>query len=315
MINQEEETFLNNNEELQWKSLFNSKNFWKFNHEFFPRYKHVELKPSPYLLSLILSYLAFYIYYYDIYPNLKYKTNFKLYFNLFFLIYGIIFLTITQFVDPGYLPFNWSINQKKEFNQKEFRNGIALTYEQKEFGKNSIRPSRACFSTRSGLYILRADHFCGWANNWIGLKNHRYFIISIFNLFIFNLLFFIDFILTIIYKSNKIKNLYFYLILILIFLFLFFLFNLNISQFWQITYNSTSLEIMKGIYGKYFNFNILNSWEEIFGKKNFFLWFLPLPTKLIIDGFNYEKFSDDENLDDIFVCPYKKIENNNKPLL
>jgi hypothetical protein len=83
---------------------------------------------------------------------------------------------------PGYLPFNYSvfriIASRQTWNEQM---STIVTYrEQGEYAKRSDRPPRACFSVRARRFILRGDHYCLWTESWIGLNNHRYFLLMTF---------------------------------------------------------------------------------------------------------------------------------------
>jgi hypothetical protein len=57
---------------------------------------------------------------------------------------------------------------------------IVVYREQGEMARGSVRPPRASFSVNARRFVLRADHFCLWAQSWIGLKNHRFFLLMTF---------------------------------------------------------------------------------------------------------------------------------------
>ena len=54
--------------------------------------------------------------------------------------------------------------------------------DQEKFGRQyASRPERSSFaSSAGGRFVLRADHYCVWADSWIGFQNHRYFILLTF---------------------------------------------------------------------------------------------------------------------------------------
>jgi hypothetical protein len=82
-------------------------------------------------------------------------------------------------IGPGYLPFNFSVRQKfsRDLPWRDQLATFAVYDEQERFAKCNPRPPRACFSRTARRFILRADHFCIWTESWVGLDNHRYFIL------------------------------------------------------------------------------------------------------------------------------------------
>lgn len=107
-------------------------------------------------------------------------------FLCFFMSYWILIVR-----GPGYLPYNWSVRRLKEYPWKNMMSSIAIYAEQEQFARNSLRPSRAAFSSSARRFVLRADHICYWTNSWIGLNNQRYFILMTFWLVIYGLCWFL----------------------------------------------------------------------------------------------------------------------------
>ena len=100
-------------------------------------------------------------------------------------VYGVLMgLTMvsylaTHFLDPGMLPWTWSETQKRKYSSQEFRDGIASTEEQFVWAYGHQQPARAAFSRRYGFFVLRGDHDCWWVNNFVGINNQRYFLLSL----------------------------------------------------------------------------------------------------------------------------------------
>ena len=82
-------------------------------------------------------------------------------------------------IGPGYLPYNWGETRHKRYDWTYMMSHIVQFRKQflwaKEHGE---RPPRSVFSSSALRIVLRADHFCVWARSWIGIKNHRYFILT-----------------------------------------------------------------------------------------------------------------------------------------
>ena len=80
--------------------------------------------------------------------------------------------------DPGFLPFDWVKTQRFYYKWEEQLSGLAINERQIEFAMNeNNRPKFASFSKSAGRYVIRADHICGWVNNWVGKRNHKQFIL------------------------------------------------------------------------------------------------------------------------------------------
>lgn len=80
-------------------------------------------------------------------------------------------------MDPGFLPYDWFATQRTKYSWEEQLEGLATTSEQFEFAMSHPRPLGSCFSSRSGRFVLRPDHICGWIANWVGKRNHKQFIL------------------------------------------------------------------------------------------------------------------------------------------
>jgi hypothetical protein len=82
-------------------------------------------------------------------------------------------------VNPGFLPWNWWHTRKHSYTISELQNGIATNTDQVMWAKVHGIPNRCHFSRKYGLFILRADHDCGWLNGWVGVGNHSHFVRSV----------------------------------------------------------------------------------------------------------------------------------------
>jgi hypothetical protein len=103
-----------------------------------------------------------------------------------FLALSIIvayFATIIR--GPGYAPYNWSRMPRTSFTSGEFMDNMVLYKEQQEFARSARRRLRASFGIEARRFVLRADHFCLWGQTWIGIRNHRYFLLMTFYAFLY----------------------------------------------------------------------------------------------------------------------------------
>jgi hypothetical protein len=86
---------------------------------------------------------------------------------------------------PGYVPYTWSTNPQDHYDWPSDMSNIVVFAEQAQIARSSPRPPRASFSQNARRYVLRADHFCLWGQSWIGLKNHRFFLLMTFYAFLY----------------------------------------------------------------------------------------------------------------------------------
>jgi hypothetical protein len=78
---------------------------------------------------------------------------------------------------PGYVPYNWAVTRQKGYTWRQCMDNMVVFQEQSEYAKGAARPPRASFSIDARRFVLRADHFCVWLQSWIGIRNHRYFLL------------------------------------------------------------------------------------------------------------------------------------------
>lgn len=305
--------------------------FWIVKSESIVRFSHFRLQFYPYMLELIvilITYLIFLKYYLPFLPeNNDTKNHVFLALKKFqFFFMGYIWLTAmgcliySHMKDPGYLPYYFPAmyynqdpespgNQndktdsnnikygRKTFTLDELRSGTAIHQEQIDWARNQRRPERIRFSAGIGYFIVRGDHICQYINNWVGLYNHRWFMIAIFYL----MLYIFDYIFVYTYEKFVTHNVscpkYMTPILLLIGLpFLFLLFNNFFNQCVSISNNLTLLSMFKGEFINYSRGSCLNNWEDVFGPKKYLLfWFLPVPLPLISDGFDYHAKADPDD--------------------
>lgn len=82
------------------------------------------------------------------------------------------------FMDPGYLPFNWAQTKRFSYTWEEQLSGLAVISAQFNYALlKENRPPKCSFSHSAGRFVIRGDHICGWAANWIGKRNHKQFIL------------------------------------------------------------------------------------------------------------------------------------------
>jgi hypothetical protein len=93
---------------------------------------------------------------------------------------------------PGYLPFNYSAFRLKSEDLSWYEQMVSfVTYDkQLQYAKRAPHPPRSTFSRTARRYVLRADHYCVWSETFIGIRNHRYFMLWILWTFIYIMTYF-----------------------------------------------------------------------------------------------------------------------------
>jgi hypothetical protein len=131
-------------------------------------------------LAFIFTHLVFiYDVYRDVFPN-----SLWLYIALAITTYIWLCLCVSYYLlicrGPGYVPYNWASDPRAPYDWNAAMTNIVVFSEQADQARGSARPPRASFSINARRFVLRADHFCLWAQSWVGLKNHRFFLLMTF---------------------------------------------------------------------------------------------------------------------------------------
>lgn len=250
----------------------------------------VSLWPFWLCFTALLSYIPyFFIYLRPVLPEESRKFWTVIY--LIPLISAAINFFLTHWLNPGFLPWTWSETRKKNYTTEEMREGVASTEEQWAWAAEQDRPERSAFSRTCGYFVLRADHDCFWVNNWIGIRNHSYFLRAVYSGFAFAII--TTYLSGRIWWEDKIPvsrhvfNLMFVLPIGLGIM--------NGIQVWTQSINAcaneTILEILKGTWRERPNHHrksCLRNWEEICGSRWCLpCWLLPVPIPKVEDGFGY----------------------------
>lgn len=305
----------------RWRNLRGILNrFWVTKNDPEIRYTHFQIKFFPYMAEVIVilvTYLAFLKFYLPYLPtnnnNEKYfffaLKNFQIFLMTYIWGTSMFCIIYSHMKNPGYLPYYFpalyynsgendqnsqSENKNTHFGRKKFtldelKSGTAVTSEQIEWARKQRRPQRVRFSAASGYYIIRGDHICQYINNWVGLYNHRWFILAV----VYLILYILDYMFVYFYEHFVTKNVnaptYITTIQLIIGIpFLLLMLNNLFNQCIGITYNLTLLDIYRKQYPNYSKGSCLSNWEDVFGPKKYLpFWFLPVPLPLISDGFDY----------------------------
>lgn len=296
--------------QTKWRTLFHINNLW-FTPDKPGIYIHLTkytLFPYVIVVAVMLINLTIFLKY--IFPKLANpSTNFK-YAVIFFCIYAIFNMEIARFKDPGFLPWNWSVLKKKKYTFNELRDGIAIYKEQAKYAKTHEYPPRAWFSSAFGYFILRGDHSCFWVGQWIGLKNHKWFLNSLISGTIYMILWWIAMI-KVVYNKNMSMKWYF----LILFLgvegyFTFVGISQCVIQLINASINTTVVERLTKR-KKRFRHGYIDGFIEIYGPLKYcFSWFLPIRIGEQCDGFEFYPNPD-------WKSPFaiSNMENQEKPLL
>ena len=190
---------------------------------------------------------------------------------------------------PGYMSYNYNKVDGTEDTWYSRMSNIVTYQEQMDFAKQNERPPRASFSVNARRYVLRADHYCYWTESWIGLKNLRYFTLTLFWSIISGVAWILSHIW---WFKNEVINFKFihiltYVgILITIILILFSAYYLTLSLK-NLKDNITFIEKWKKTATNYKKDNCLDNFAEVCGQKKYCpFWIFPcFPFKPVEDGF------------------------------
>lgn len=135
----------------------------------------------PQMPTLIVSFILYttITYYLCVFPH---QSQIAQIVHPIFLSILLVFSVWSYFacvcMDPGYLPFNWIQTKRTKYTWEEQLSGLAVTDGQFNFAMlKENRPPKCSFSHSAGRFVIRGDHICGWAANWIGKRNHKQFIL------------------------------------------------------------------------------------------------------------------------------------------
>jgi hypothetical protein len=203
-------------------------------------------------------------------------------------------LVITALVDPGYLPFFYPTAGRRQFTQDELRSGCAITPQQIQWAKKQEVPARVYFSRSMGWFVIRGDHYCKFTNTWIGLYNHRYFLLAT----VYTLLYIVVYIAHLAFQWwNQTLLLLHWKALAMIAISLPFLYQLVTSfgsQIVLVSSNCSLVDFLRKNKMKYRYYkDFVSNWEDVCGSRKFWwLWWLPVPLPAVVDGFGYGEGGD-----------------------
>ena len=248
-------------------------------------------------IAFILTFVLFFVDTFDSFPDLM--TTIIVYSVFCFCAICVTFSYLAVIIKgPGYLPYNWSLTHKKKYTWNEMMKSIALYKDQADFAHNCPdRPKRSCFSNDARRYVLRADHLCIWTESWIGINNHRYFVLLCFWSTIYSLInigfrlwLYIDIF------ENKRKFQYWYIPGIASIVFLLFEGGFSIFYFLRsfrnLTRNVTMLEQWRNEV-KGWDRGCCNNFEEVCGSRKYAV-FWPFPFVFCLQPLEDGLYDDDQ---------------------
>lgn len=263
---------------------------WRFDNQKIIRINLSREKFFPYYFCHILITIV-YFYYYSVLTKYYLPDNTMFYMITISFILTNLCYVMAHFTNPGLLPWSWAATKQRFYTKDELRSGIAITHDQKEWGKNHDWPARSFFSGDFGAIILRAEHFCRWINQWVGLRNLKFYLQSLFYSIIFSFEY-----LFILYKvyinSNRkeIKKSFFFIFsgIATVYFLYHFLIGFCVT-FYRSSKNYTFVESLFYFDVTFYNKGLIKNLEEVFGSIYLFpLWFLPILIPLPKDGFDYQ---------------------------
>jgi hypothetical protein len=256
------------------------------------------------ILIIVSACIVHGIFIWDTYATFPSKT----WLIVAFSVSGFAFLSmVTAYfamivIGPGYVPYDWAKSRQKKYSWDYEMAHIAHTPDQIAFARTTPdRPPRSSFSVSARRFILRADHFCDWSQTWIGIKNHRFFMLSCFWAAVYGLsnIAFRYFAIKMIVKKRKfhwecIFGFATILVILLVICFCAYHFILSCKD---LIWNLTSLERWAGRSASAFDNGMCSNCEEVCGtRKLIIFWIFPffLCWKPLEDGFyNMEHVSFD----------------------
>lgn len=107
----------------------------------------------------------------------------------FFALFVCVSYFALIYLGPGYLPYTWSATRQEHYTWDQAMTDLVVFSEQEKEARLAPRPPRSSYSRDARRIVLRADHFCVWAQTWVGIKNHRYFLLMTFYIVVYMLVF------------------------------------------------------------------------------------------------------------------------------
>ncbi|KAH0794223.1 DHHC zinc finger domain containing protein [Histomonas meleagridis] len=278
-------------------SIHEDKKCCCFNIAYFPIAKiyvcnHWIVKP---IRPLIIIVLFLYLLFTGCYDSIVYIPN-KTISYIFLVIFILIALALafayfsTIIASPGYLPYDYAhYSDLQNLTWENLMDSIVTYQEQLDYARQSKRPPRSSFSVLARRFVLRADHYCYWTESWIGIKNQRYFMLTLSWADLFVLAWFL---VHIWWFRNECVNyqylhLYIYLGIVIGFIAFCSATYYLLRAVSHVKHNLTSIEIWKkSAKATDYDKGCFNNFAEVCGEKKYCpLWFCPcVPLEPVENG-------------------------------
>jgi hypothetical protein len=251
-----------------------------------PRCEHVRVRVLPVpieLLMIAISYVQWYIY---VCPYLPWPSV-HFFLMTFVGASTLLLVTLSWLVDPGYLPYFYPLTGRTTFTPAEMRSGTASNSSQRAWARRQRRPARIVFAETTGRYVIRGDHYCVFVDNWIGLYNHRYFLLAVAYMTIYIVLYAAHLLFQYFKSKGHIPRWQMAILIGEGLAFGTLTLGSMLQQCNLVASNRVVVDLLKGR-KQSFDRGIVNNCEEVCGpRKYFWLWWLPIPLPLGTDGFSY----------------------------
>ena len=250
------------------------------------RWRHNTCSLFPVYIELVCIVLTFFEWYYRVLPAMPHQTL-CLSVMLFIWATSVSMFLVAWLSDPGYLPFFYPATERRKFTPTELRYGTATNEVQREWARRQPRPARIAFSEGSGRFIIRGDHYCSFVGNWVGLYNHRYFLLSITYLLLY-ILFWAFCLCWEIFEKTLVLTYLEILVVLVLGVGFGYLLSVNVAgQLRFVARNRTLVDYLRKR-NTSFDRGCLNNYEDVCGPRKYLcLWWLPVPLPRSIDGFGY----------------------------
>jgi hypothetical protein len=230
-----------------------------------------------------ISYIQWCLY---VFPHLPSRAL-HFFLTTFTFASALVLTALSWLVDPGYLPYFYPITGRTTFSAAEMRSGTAIDHNQRAWARRQPRPARIVFAETAGRYVIRGDHYCGFVDNWIGLYNHRYFILATTYMTVYIGLYFAHLLFQQVTSKVHVPRWQMVVLIAEGIGFGTMTLGSTLRQCVDIVTNTVIVDILKGR-TQSFDRGIVNNCEEVCGPRRYWwLWWLPIPLPLGTDGFSY----------------------------
>ena len=222
---------------------------------------HWEIRIGVPLFVVLLSVTSYAIGVFVCYNRCVLLLFFTASFALFFYSY-----IKTIVVGPGYLPWFQSVSD--EAKDDNSYGGVITNQYQMDYAKANYIPPRCIVSSTARRIVIRADHFCDFIASFVGIRNHKLFIL--FNVYgvIYLGMFLYICCWALMNLINDPSMFIIVLILYLVFGLSFFMMTISfaVEHIWGLRNGLTGVDELKRVPKNQYNRGFKKNAEEIFGR-------------------------------------------------